>query len=176
MTAIDSLDSIFMLSAYTMPQRVVDAEHHDCQARVSIMMAPPSKRNWRQWLKGVRLVEKRPTVEEREEELRVAAERAKMLPQTDQDKLVNVSVVLTVVSILVALLISIVSRDWKQSGTPSFSGYADASRSSVRWSDRIHGVRGRSSAGLGSEPKEERTDSNVGFRTQFGAREVLVVL
>jgi hypothetical protein len=33
--------------------------------------------------------------EEREEELRVAAERAKMLPHTDQDKLVNISVVLT---------------------------------------------------------------------------------
>ncbi|BGP56763.1 hypothetical protein JCM8202v2_004393 [Rhodotorula sphaerocarpa] len=101
MTAIDSLDSIFMLSAYTMPQRVAESEHASAAAPAS------GGARWKRWLRGVRLVERRPTVEEHEEELRLAAERAKMLPQTDQDKLVNISVVLTIISIIVALVISI---------------------------------------------------------------------
>ncbi|GAA5873755.1 hypothetical protein JCM3774_000161 [Rhodotorula dairenensis] len=109
MTAIDSLDSIFMLSAYTMPQRVVEAEYEaeeGTSGRVYPAAAAGAGR-WKSWIRGIRLVEKRPTDEEREEELRVAAERAKMLPHTDQDKLVNISVVLTVISIIVALIISI---------------------------------------------------------------------
>ncbi|GAA5977290.1 hypothetical protein JCM10908_004926 [Rhodotorula pacifica] len=100
MTAIDSLDSIFMLSAYTMPQRVVESEY-------ATGVEVSSSVKWMTWIRSIRFVEKRPTVEEREEELRVAAERAKMLPHTDQDKLVNISVVLTIISIAVALIISI---------------------------------------------------------------------
>lgn len=109
MTAIDSLDSVFMLSAYTMPQRVVEAEYESAAGDVKPPVVPSAGYKWKTWIRSIRLVEKRPTVEEREEELRVAAERAKMLPHTDQDKLVNISVVLTIISIVVALIISIVS-------------------------------------------------------------------
>lgn len=116
MTAIDSLDSIFMLSAYTMPQRVVEAEFEAEEGLPS--RGPPAAGSWKSWIRGIRLVEKRPTVEEREEELRIAAERAKMLPHTDQDKLVNISVVLTVISIVVALIISIVSPPSQHAESP----------------------------------------------------------
>lgn len=107
MTALDSLDSVFMLSAYTMPQRVVEAEHEATAGDAKPPKVPAAGYTWKTWIRSIRLVEKKPTVEEREEELRVAAERAKMLPHTDQDKLVNISVVLTIISIVVALIISI---------------------------------------------------------------------
>lgn len=86
MTLVDSSDSIFMLHAYALPGRSeTDGE----------------QRSWRQ----LKIFERRPTgSDELEDE-----KRARMLPAADHDKLLTVSVVLTVISITVALLISIVS-------------------------------------------------------------------
>ncbi|BGP49926.1 hypothetical protein JCM10450v2_005831 [Rhodotorula kratochvilovae] len=101
MTAVDSADSVFMLTAYTLPQRAAAREHGlekgDVASREGAWYDP----------RGWRFVERRPTEEEREEEVREAAERARMLPQASEEKLLNISVVLTVISIVVALLISI---------------------------------------------------------------------
>ena len=87
MSLVDSLDSIFMLHAYALPGR----------------SASEGKASWRQ----LKIFEKRPTSTDEEE----AEKRARTLPGADQDKLLTISVVLTVISITVALLISIVSLD-----------------------------------------------------------------
>lgn len=89
MTLVDSLDSIFMLHAYALP-----GQSSDDQAS--------GKASW----KRLRMFEKRPSgTDEIEDE-----KRARRLPEANQDKLLTVSVVLTVISITVALLISIVSH------------------------------------------------------------------
>ncbi|GAA5880234.1 hypothetical protein JCM8547_004783 [Rhodosporidiobolus lusitaniae] len=93
MTAVDSLDSIFMLSAYTVPQRSLNDFGYE------------KEEVQRSWWKRVQFFEKRR--EEGEEDVDEAVERARQLPMPDQDKLLNISVVLTVISIVVALLISI---------------------------------------------------------------------
>lgn len=139
MTALDSLDSVFMLSAYTMPQRVVEAEYEATAGDAKPPKVPAADYTWKTWIRSIRLVEKKPTVEEREEELRVAAERAKMLPHTDQDKLVNISVVLTMISIVVALIISIVSLRKERDERRHRQTEADFSNVSLP-ADRIHGV------------------------------------
>lgn len=113
MTAVDSTDSVFMLMAYTVPQRTAAAEAGllvekggDSAADPAAGRAATGRRWWD--LRGWVLFERRPTAEEEQVELRDAAERARMLPQASEDKLLNISVVLTVISIVVALLISIV--------------------------------------------------------------------
>jgi high-affinity nickel-transport protein len=83
MTLVDSCDSIFMLHAYALPGRPDDGSS---------------------WWRGLTLFETRPDkTDESEDE-----KKARMLPMANQDKLLTVSVVLTVISIVVALLISIV--------------------------------------------------------------------
>ncbi|KPV72424.1 uncharacterized protein RHOBADRAFT_55890 [Rhodotorula graminis WP1] len=114
MTAVDSADSVFMLMAYTVPQRTAAAEAgllvekggDSPAASAALEGGAASSRRWydpRGWV----LFERRPSAEEEQVELRDAAERARMPPQADEDKLLNISVVLTVISIVVALLISI---------------------------------------------------------------------
>lgn len=83
MTLVDSLDSIFMLHAYSLPEG-------------------RGKASWRR----IKIFEPR-AVEF--DELR-DEKRARMLPAANQDRLLTVSIVLTVISISIALLISIVSR------------------------------------------------------------------
>lgn len=92
MSAVDSLDSVFMLSAYTVPARSHAA--HLTTENV-------------QWWKR-----KLPKVwEKRESKMELLNDEKEMrvLMAQDQDKLLSMSVVLTVISIVVALLISIVS-------------------------------------------------------------------
>ncbi|GJN92761.1 hypothetical protein Rhopal_005799-T1 [Rhodotorula paludigena] len=100
MTAVDSLDSVFMLTAYTVPQRAAAAE-----AEQGVLSAGVGEK--KPWYRRVKVLEARPSEEDERQEVRRAAERARMLPQADEDKLLNISVVLTVISIVVALLISI---------------------------------------------------------------------
>lgn len=77
-----------MLHAYALPSQSSDDE-------------TSGKASWRR----LKLFETRPTeVDEIEDE-----KRARMLPEANQDKLLTVSVVLTVISITVAMLICIVS-------------------------------------------------------------------
>lgn len=92
MTAVDSLDSVFMLTAYTFPQRVEEQGEN--------------ARWWdvRRWT----LFERRLSEEEEKRRKDERRERAGMLRRADQDKLLGISVALTVISIVVALLISIV--------------------------------------------------------------------
>ncbi|PRQ71705.1 High-affinity nickel-transport protein-domain containing protein [Rhodotorula toruloides] len=94
MTAVDSLDSVFMLTAYTFPQRV---EGPTKEAE--------GGRWWdvRRWV----LFERRLGEEEEQRRKEEAKERMGMLRRADQDKLLGISVALTVISIVVALLISI---------------------------------------------------------------------
>ncbi|GAA5855553.1 hypothetical protein JCM5353_006025 [Sporobolomyces roseus] len=90
MSAVDSLDSVFMLSAYTVPARSHAA--HLTTENV-------------QWWKR-----KLPKVwEKRESKMELLNDEKEMriLMAQDQDKLLSMSVVLTVISIVVALLISI---------------------------------------------------------------------
>lgn len=94
MSAVDSLDSVFMLSAYTVPARSHAAPLKTTMERV---------RWWKRKLPSV--WEKR---ESRMELLNDEKEMRVLMAQ-DQDKLLSMSVVLTVISIVVALLISIVS-------------------------------------------------------------------
>lgn len=86
MTLVDSLDSIFMLHAYALPGRPEGAKS---------------------WWSGLRLFER--TDEAEGVEALEGETRGNTLPMVNQDKLLTVSVVLTVLSITVALLISIVS-------------------------------------------------------------------
>ncbi|ORY77254.1 high-affinity nickel-transport protein-domain-containing protein [Leucosporidium creatinivorum] len=86
MTLVDSCDSIFMLHAYALPGQSSSDE-------------TSGKASWRR----LKLFEKRPTeVDELADE-----KRARMLPEANQEKLLTVSVVLTVISITVAMLICI---------------------------------------------------------------------
>ncbi|GAA5907238.1 hypothetical protein JCM6882_008398 [Rhodosporidiobolus microsporus] len=94
MTAVDSLDNVLMLSAYTVPQR----SQNDFGYEKAERDKPWYKRRWQ-------IFERRLPAGEVNEDL--AEERARALPMPDQDKLLNISVVLTVISIVVALLISI---------------------------------------------------------------------
>lgn len=89
MTAVDSLDNIFMLSAYTIPQRSQTGFGDEKERREA--------RWWdmRRW----QLFERRK--EEGEVDEDEAEDRARMLPMPDQDKLLSISVVLTVISIVV---------------------------------------------------------------------------
>ncbi|BGO93271.1 hypothetical protein NBRC10512_006184 [Rhodotorula toruloides] len=94
MTAVDSLDSVFMLTAYTFPQRV------------DTPMERAEKGRWwdvRAWV----LFERRLGEEEEQRRREEARERMGMLKRADEDKLLGISVALTVISIVVALLISI---------------------------------------------------------------------
>ncbi|GAA5888498.1 hypothetical protein JCM5296_000652 [Sporobolomyces johnsonii] len=91
MTAVDSLDSMFMLNAYTWPARAHQLEAKEGDGEGA------------KWWKRLRVFERG---EERVDEAE-GAERARNLPVPDQDKLLSMSVVLTVISIVVALLISI---------------------------------------------------------------------
>ena len=155
MTAVDSTDSVFMLMAYTMPQRTAAAEagllvekDGDSAADPAAGRAATGRRWWD--LRGWLLFERRPTAEEEQVELRDAAERARMLPQASEDKLLNISVVLTVISIVVALLISIVRPlSLSSLSRPEQGGRERALTlllpfpflvSSSR-TDRVHGVR-----------------------------------
>ncbi|BGP26130.1 hypothetical protein JCM10295v2_005073 [Rhodotorula toruloides] len=95
MTAVDSLDSVFMLTAYTFPQRV------EAQA-----MGETGRARWcyvRRW----ELWEMRASEEEEEKRKEQARGRIGMLRRADQDNLLGISVALTVISIVVALLISV---------------------------------------------------------------------
>ncbi|GAA6048554.1 hypothetical protein JCM3770_006550 [Rhodotorula araucariae] len=105
MTAVDSADSVFMLAAYTLPQRAAAREAAAAALEEDVRGAQGAGAWYdpRRWV----LIERRPTADERQDEVRAAAERARMLPQANEDKLVNISVVLTVISIVVALLISV---------------------------------------------------------------------
>ncbi|GAA5822526.1 hypothetical protein JCM11251_006368 [Rhodosporidiobolus azoricus] len=94
MTAVDSLDNVLMLSAYTVPQRSQNDFGYEKEEREK----PWYKRRWQ-------IVERTKDVGEVDED--VAEERARALPMPDQDKLLSISVVLTIISIVVALLISI---------------------------------------------------------------------
>ncbi|GAA5889178.1 hypothetical protein JCM8208_007793 [Rhodotorula glutinis] len=114
MTAVDSADSVFMLMAYTVPQRTAAAEagllvEKGGESAASTRAAVGGATGSRRWYdpRGWVLLERRPTFEEEQVELRDAAERARMLPRASEDKLLNISVVLTVISVVVALLISI---------------------------------------------------------------------
>ncbi|GAA5879189.1 hypothetical protein JCM16303_001334 [Sporobolomyces ruberrimus] len=94
MSAVDSLDSVFMLSAYTIPARA---------------HAHPHKNNNSERVKWWRR-KKFPNVWEKRQDKRQVLEDEKemrFLMAQDQDKLLSMSVVLTVISIVVALLISI---------------------------------------------------------------------
>jgi hypothetical protein len=93
MTAVDSLDNVLMLSAYTVPQRSQNDFGYEKEER--------EKKWWKRW----QLFERRKAEGEVDED--EAEMRARMLPMPDQDKLLSISVVLTVISIVVALLISI---------------------------------------------------------------------
>ncbi|GAA5952511.1 hypothetical protein JCM21900_003400 [Sporobolomyces salmonicolor] len=93
MTAVDSLDSMFMLGAYTFPSKAHQLEEKE-EGREGEDVT---------WWKRLRVFERG---EERVDEAK-AVERARQLPAPDQDKLLSMSVVLTVISIVVALLISI---------------------------------------------------------------------
>lgn len=154
MTAVDSTDSVFMLMAYTVPQRTAAAEAGllvekggDSAADPAAGRAATGRRWWD--IRGWVLFERRPTAEEEQVELRDAAERARMLPQASEDKLLNISVVLTVISIVVALLISIVRPLSLSLSRPEQGGRERALTlllpfpflvSSSR-TDRVHGVR-----------------------------------
>ncbi|BGP33720.1 hypothetical protein JCM10296v2_005524 [Rhodotorula toruloides] len=93
-TAVDSLDSVFMLTAYTFPQRVEGPTEEEQGGR------------WwdvRRWV----LFERRLGQEEEQRRKEEAKERMGMLRRADQEKLLGISVALTVISIVVALLISV---------------------------------------------------------------------
>ncbi|BGP18064.1 hypothetical protein JCM10213_008400 [Rhodosporidiobolus nylandii] len=98
MSAVDSLDSIFMLSAYTVPQRSAAGE----LSSSSSFGESRSRWNPLNW----QFFERRP-VEGEEDDEDTREDRATRLPIPDQDKLLSIQVVLTVISIVVALLISI---------------------------------------------------------------------
>ncbi|CEQ40165.1 SPOSA6832_01753 [Sporobolomyces salmonicolor] len=113
MTAVDSLDSMFMLGAYTFPSRAHQLEEKEGGREGEGVT----------WWKRLRVFERG---EERVEEAK-AEERARQLPAPDQNKLLSMSVVLTVISIVVALLISIptTTRDSPVDGGAS-AGYLGA--------------------------------------------------
>ncbi|GAA5934517.1 HoxN/HupN/NixA family nickel/cobalt transporter [Sporobolomyces koalae] len=94
MSAVDSLDSVFMLSAYTVPAR--------SHARQQNSGANVPHTNW--WKKRL------PALwEKKQDRLQVLNDEKelRLIMAQDQDKLLSMSVVLTVISIVVALLISI---------------------------------------------------------------------
>ncbi|GAA6030432.1 hypothetical protein JCM8097_009105 [Rhodosporidiobolus ruineniae] len=105
MSAVDSLDSVFMLSAYTVPQRAERGEFdEDAKLVPARAETTEGKKPWyrRRW----QLFERLPAEgEEADEDL--ADARARALPKPNQDKLLGISVALTVISIVVALLISV---------------------------------------------------------------------
>ncbi|GAA6015519.1 hypothetical protein JCM11491_004380 [Sporobolomyces phaffii] len=102
MSAVDSLDSVFMLSAYTVPARAharspVDGAERDLATNVE-------RGPW--WKRSKKL----PAVFERKQDrMQVLNDEHEMrlIMAQDQDKLLSMSVVLTVISIVVAFLISL---------------------------------------------------------------------
>lgn len=96
MTFVDSCDSIFMLHAYAVPGRAVDDT------------------DMRPWYRKLQILERRTELETPEALAQQDGNerRADLLPAPDQDRMLRVSVVLTVISIAIALLISIVSASW----------------------------------------------------------------
>lgn len=101
MTLVDSCDSIFMLHCYALPQLYPDHHQHirASGAPSTAEGAPPKPK----WWKGLRLFE--PI----EEGMAVRGEIDRdALPQWDSTRLASVTIVLTVISILMALLICIV--------------------------------------------------------------------
>jgi high-affinity nickel-transport protein len=92
MSAVDSLDSVFMLSAYTVPARAHAA---------SSSSDGTTLKWWKQKLP--------PLWERRQSRAQILNDENEMrlIMSQDQDKLLSMSVVLTVISIVVALLISI---------------------------------------------------------------------
>lgn len=138
MSAVDSLDSVFMLSAYTIPARA---------------HAHPHKNNNSERVKWWRR-KKFPNVwEKRQDKMQVLEDEKEMrfLMAQDQDKLLSMSVVLTVISIVVALLISIVRTSVYFSLSIMFffpfHGEIDTLKNVAnvcilsRVTDRVHGVR-----------------------------------
>lgn len=136
MTFVDSCDSIFMLWAYAAPQRsLAHRQDGDDQPRA--------------WHRRLRLFELRhpaspshhpdEKVDEKKSEAETETElenerRADKLPVPNQDRLLRVSVVLTVISIVIALLISTVRMVWSavitiadelDAAQTQFMGYAD---------------------------------------------------
>ncbi|KAM0790058.1 hypothetical protein ACM66B_005386 [Microbotryomycetes sp. NB124-2] len=95
MTLVDSLDSVFMLNAYIVPGRHDSSEDHQFQ---------PQRRRW--WSR-LRFIEPRPTPNEEADEV-VATKKALALPAANQAKLLRIQIVLTVMSIVIAFLISLV--------------------------------------------------------------------
>ncbi|GAA5906459.1 HoxN/HupN/NixA family nickel/cobalt transporter [Sporobolomyces salmoneus] len=96
MSAVDSIDSVFMLSAYTVPAR--------SHARSQAASEGPRTRWWKKKRFGI------PSIwEKRQDKLQLLNDEKEMrlIMAQDQDKLLSMSVVLTVISIVVALLISI---------------------------------------------------------------------
>ncbi|GAA5980144.1 hypothetical protein JCM5350_001778 [Sporobolomyces pararoseus] len=99
MSAVDSLDSVFMLSAYTVPAR---AHHSSSSSSTPTTKTDTTATKW--WKKKLP-----PLWERKQDRLQVLNDEKEMrlIMAQDQDKLLSMSVVLTVISIVVALLISI---------------------------------------------------------------------
>lgn len=96
MTLVDSLDSIFMLHAYALP------------SSTAFTSTATGKASWRH----LQLFETEKSVEESDGGISDdEQERLALLPRPEasRDEMLDVSVVLTIISITVALLISIVS-------------------------------------------------------------------
>ncbi|GAA6062559.1 hypothetical protein JCM10212_004120 [Sporobolomyces blumeae] len=106
MSAVDSLDSVFMLSAYTIPQRRAHREDESSSSPSPSSEQGRAMNRWK-WIWD-RIP---PFFERRDEKMQLLEgeddKDKRMLAATDQDKLLSMSVILTVISIVVALLISI---------------------------------------------------------------------
>ncbi|GAA6004137.1 hypothetical protein JCM10207_002444 [Rhodosporidiobolus poonsookiae] len=109
MTAVDSLDSIFMLSAYTVPQRTLAGEFDYLKedSKSPNGEGAAAKESWISKWRKLQIFERRPVEGEQGTDEDEAEARARRLPAADPDRLLSISVVLTVISIVVALLISI---------------------------------------------------------------------
>ncbi|KAK4051698.1 hypothetical protein OIO90_004648 [Microbotryomycetes sp. JL221] len=98
MTLVDSLDSVFMLNAYIMPGR-----------HTSSSSSEPDNVKPKSWWRRLRFIERRPEPQSDTNELDIVKQsesKAYSLPQANQDKLLKIQIVLTVMSILIAFLIS----------------------------------------------------------------------
>lgn len=95
MTFVDSLDSIFILHAYILP------------TDPSLYASGPDKRRW--WRRFRWFEASSSKVDAEVGDVTDAEEQAGRLPRGDQGRVLGITIVLTVLSIVVAFLISFVS-------------------------------------------------------------------